>query len=301
MDDRLLEQAIQRAVKPKFKGRKTLRCKVGPRYPSSMEREMQRLTDQYNARLQEIVNRHMEEIAAAVRKNGGTGEHHADSLLDIVEAVRSAFTLIDRDMEDETRRFGLWTKLQKLANMTAKLSIKDWKRMVSATLGIDLLDDYYSGHFYQSLLDQWVKNNVSYIQSIPQTSFRVMEKTVIDSFRQGKTMKSISNEIQHTFRVNKGKARLLARDQMGTLNSQITQKQHQDAGVTEYYWRTCKDQRVRDSHRHLEGKRFRYDSPPLTGSGRRCNPGRDYQCRCYAEPIFDFENLNLTGFPKGGS
>lgn len=50
---------------------------------------------------------------------------------------------------------------------------------------------------------------------------------------------------------------------------------------TRYYiWRTQGDDKVRESHAANDGQVFEWDNPPGTG-----NPGEDYNCRCYAEPL----------------
>ena len=51
-------------------------------------------------------------------------------------------------------------------------------------------------------------------------------------------------------------------------------------GITQYIWRTSRDERVRESHLVLEGKTFSWDSPPDVG-----HPGQDINCRCTAEPV----------------
>ncbi len=62
-----------------------------------------------------------------------------------------------------------------------------------------------------------------------------------------------------------------------------------EAGVTRYIWRTAKDRRVRDAHAHLDGKTFFYSDPPIVdpATGRRRNPGMDYGCRCFDQPLLD--------------
>jgi hypothetical protein len=47
-----------------------------------------------------------------------------------------------------------------------------------------------------------------------------------------------------------------------------------------YIWRTRGDGRVRASHAANDGKVFDRNNPPPTG-----NPGQDYGCRCWAEPV----------------
>ena len=81
----------------------------------------------------------------------------------------------------------------------------------------------------------------------------------------------------------KKRAKLIARDQTQKVNAAVTQGRQSNLGVTEYIWRTSSDERVRESHKSKNGKRFRWDSPPAdTG-----HPGQDIQCRCVAEPVIE--------------
>ena len=95
-------------------------------------------------------------------------------------------------------------------------------------------------------------------------------------------------------------------DQIAKLNGELTKQQQTDAGVEEYIWSDSGDGRVRESHHALNGKRFRWDDPPVvTPPGkpvRRCHPGQDYQCRCVALPVFDISTVDIpaSGRTKGG-
>ena len=51
-------------------------------------------------------------------------------------------------------------------------------------------------------------------------------------------------------------------------------------GDAAYIWRTVGDGKVRGEHASRAGKTFIFDNPP---DGE--NPGEDYNCRCWAEPI----------------
>jgi SPP1 gp7 family putative phage head morphogenesis protein len=87
--------------------------------------------------------------------------------------------------------------------------------------------------------------------------------------------------------VSERHAAFIARDQLGKFAGALNQAQDQYAGSTEYIWRTMKDNRVRHEHEELEGKRFSYKKPPPCG-----HPGKDYQCRCTAEALFEcFEKM----------
>lgn len=55
-----------------------------------------------------------------------------------------------------------------------------------------------------------------------------------------------------------------------------------------YKWRSQEDDRVRKTHRKLNGKTFLYSNPPTTidkkGKEHTGHPGTDWGCRCYEEP-----------------
>lgn len=305
MNDAAHKAMVQKAVKPKFRGNQKLKCKTHTIYPDSAEREYQRASAAYMVLLNHVVKEHLPTIQAAA-KTEKQSENRRDGVDDLMKVVEREFMAISLDFEKKAEQFGLRQKLESLANMTRKLSIREWKRAVKATLGIDLLDDYYLGEFYQQAMQEWIDQNVSLISTLPNEALNDMRNIVSQGFKTGRTTTSIVKEIQRTYRTKKSSARLIARDQLAKLNSQLTQKQQQDAGVDEYTWSTSGDGRVRDTHRSLNKKRFRWDDPPVvTEPGkpiRRCHPGEDYQCRCVALPVFNIETVTIpvSDSMKGG-
>jgi SPP1 gp7 family putative phage head morphogenesis protein len=306
MNEAIRQQTLQNAVQGKFRGHQKLNSKAKPIYPQGIEREFQRVTNAYMRLVNQVVKKHLPEIrkAAAAERDA---KRRQDDAGDLMRAVEKAFRAMGEELDRSTVKFGLRQKLEDLATMTRKLSIQEWKREVKATLGIDLLDDYYLGEFYRQQIQTWVEENVGLIKSMPQETLTEMQNIVSQGFKTGKSMTSIVEDIRNTYGIKKSSARLLARDQLGKLNSQLTRQQQTDAGVSEYVWSTSKDSRVRDSHRSLDGKTFKWSDPPVvTPPGkpvRRCHPGEDYQCRCVALPVFDISTIDIpaSGPTKGGS
>ena len=60
----------------------------------------------------------------------------------------------------------------------------------------------------------------------------------------------------------------------------VSEEEQRAAGITHYIWRTQGDGRVRAAHAANNGMLFAWDHPPATG-----HPGKDYGCRCWAEPV----------------
>lgn len=305
MNDEFRKQALQKQVESKFKGKQTLQSRVKPIYPEGAERELQRISWAYLRLVNEVVKKYMPAIrkaAAAERENN----RRQDDAGDLMQAIQKSFQSMGEELERKTSSFDLRKKLEDLANLTRKLSIQEWKRTVHETLGLDIMDDYYLGEFYRQALQEWIDQNVSLIKSIPQEALSEMHSIVSQGFKTGATLTSIEKEIRNTYHVKRSSAKLLARDQIAKLNGQLTKQQQTDAGVNEYIWSTSGDSRVRETHKKLDGKKFRWDDPPVvTPPGkpvRRCHPGEDYQCRCVALPVFDISTVDVpaSGRTKGG-
>lgn len=294
MNDIALHRATKEAVSAKFRGGKRLICKTLPIYPQGAEREFQRLTDAYMKLLNQSVKAHLPEIREAARRERESNIRR-DDITDLMAVVQRAFTDMGVELEKKTAQFGLRRKIERMAHLTRKLTIKEWKRAVNATLGIDILNDYYMGELYREILRTWIDDNVNLIKTIPNDKLREMKDIVQEGFRGGKSVTVITREIQAAYGVGKRKARFIARDQIAKLNGELTKQQQQDAGIQEYIWKTAGDSRVRSGHQRLNNKRFRWDDPPVVDAktGRRCHPGQDYACRCIALPVFDIDTINI--------
>lgn len=203
------------------------------------------------------------------------------------------FKTIQRELDSAFGLYDLKRQINRIANLDHKLTVREWKKAVSKTLGIDLLDDYYSGEYYAQMLEKWVSDNVDLIKTVPNQSLERMKELVYESYMKGSTTTNIVREIQRQYGMSKRHAKLIARDQTAKLNADITESQQRDAGVSKYEWSGVMDRRERKSHRELEGKIISWDNPPDVGNGRKCHPGQDYQCRCCAIPVFDIDNLDL--------
>lgn len=263
-----------------------------PRHPESAEREYKRVANAYVHILKDEMERSLPELKAAYKPNRDENVRE-DSVTDFFIAINKLFDKIRDRLTDRLSEFGLRHRLETIASMTRKLSIKEWKHAVKSALGIDILDDYYLGATYNEYLRAWVERNVGLVSTIPQDTLGEMRKIVYDGFMKGKTTTDMVKELQKAYRITRRHAELIARDQTAKLNGQIQRAQQTDAGITEYVWCTVGDERVRRSHRELHGRRCKWDEPPENSDGRACHPGEDFQCRCIARPVFDSRTLAL--------
>jgi SPP1 gp7 family putative phage head morphogenesis protein len=179
-------------------------------------------------------------------------------------------------------------KMGNFANVVAGFNSGQFKRMMRSILGVDI---FTAEPWLDESIGNFIHQNVDLIKSLQTQSLSDLQGIVLRGFQQGTRPTDISAQLRARYGVQKRRANLIARDQVGKLNGQLTQLRQKSAGVESYIWRTSLDERVRGdpdglypnavpSHFDREGKEFRWDSPPDGG-----HPGEDFQCRCTAEPV----------------
>ena len=302
MDIKQHAEFVQSSVKPSFGRKKSLQSRYIPLYPKNSERELKSITNAYLKILKKEINDHLPEIMAAYKKSRRT-DSREDGFFNLTEELGRIFRDIGASIEKKLERFGLNGRIEKVAKRTQTTSYEEWKKCVKKTVGLDLIDGYYSKDFYSSIMHPWIDSSVSMIQSIPQQELGAMRDIIAQGFQDDIPIEDIAKKIQGEYNTTKSKAMFLARDQIGTLNSELTRRQHEDAGVSRYRWVDSGDNRVRDCHHLLNGHVFSWNDPPamwtrrsngaVVLTGRRCHPGQDYGCRCHAVPVFDIDTLDL--------
>lgn len=143
--------------------------------------------------------------------------------------------------------------------------------------------------FEEALTEQYTENLKLSIKNFAAREIMTLRQEVSDNAKEGYRFDRLAELIKQQHRVSDSKAEFIARQETALFMSAFREQHFRGAGVTRYIWRTAMDQRVRDSHQHLEGKVFFYSEPPIVdpATGRRRNPGQDYGCRCVDEPIID--------------
>lgn len=82
------------------------------------------------------------------------GDSRLDDSRDLDARIRQMLQEVSAALEKRIAQFGLDSKIQRIAKMTQNTSVREWKRAVKDTLGIDILDDYYSGELYEQAVQR---------------------------------------------------------------------------------------------------------------------------------------------------
>ena len=132
----------------------------------------------------------------------------------------------------------------------------------------------------------FVKQNVDLITSIDQDYLDDVKTRLMSGIRAGTRVESLRATIEDRYEVSRGRASVIARDQVGKLYGELNRERQKSIGIDQYVWRGVEDQRERATHLSLEGNVYTWGDPPVTNDqGDRNEPGQDYCCRCTAEPV----------------
>lgn len=174
-----------------------------------------------------------------------------------------------------------------IAEQVSDFNRRQFHRSMRKAYGIDITK---REPWLRSELAAWESRNLSLIRSIPEQYVDRLQGQIVQAVQQGRTSKQVQALIRETYDVPKKRAALIADDQIGKLNGNLTQLRQRSIGVKEYQWRGVLDSRERPEHRAREGQIFKWNSPPSDG-----HPGESIRCRCSAEAVLpELEDLDLS-------
>lgn len=168
-------------------------------------------------------------------------------------------------------------RVAEFARRVNGFNARQFHTILRAAYGVDI---FQSEPWLAEVLSQFEAENIRLIRSIPQQALDKLHGKVVQAVRQGTPTARLKELVREEYGVTTRRAELIARDQIGKLNGQLTGARQQSIGVTSYKWRGSLDERERDEHVAREGKVIPWDEPPPDG-----HPGEPIQCRCWAEPV----------------
>ncbi|MFY0735630.1 minor capsid protein [Aurantimonas sp. NFXS3] len=174
----------------------------------------------------------------------------------------------------------------RILRLESERHTKKWMASVRSTIGIDLAA-VVSQEDLADYLTTAAARNASLIKSLGDDAVKRVEQATYQAILQGQTAAQLRKRMTEEFGVLDSRAKLIARDQVSKLTSDLNRRRHEQAGVTSYVWMSSRDERVRERHRKLDGKEYKYGEP--TGAEQGLPPGQPIQCRCVARGIVEID------------
>lgn len=210
-------------------------------------------------------------------------------LRSVAERVRTTLATTKPEQAEKALReyaelIGPWAA-QSAATMLATVDRKNRDSFLreAARAGIDMRILLASPGVGYAVQDR-IAENVRLIKSIVTHSADDVAKLVQESMATGMRAEDLAKRIERVGEVSKSRARTIAATEVSKAGTALTRARAESVGSEGYIWRTARDGAVRDSHRMMEGKFVRWDSPP-TLDGMTGHAGEFPNDRCYPEPV----------------
>lgn len=137
-----------------------------------------------------------------------------------------------------------------------------------------------------ALLAELEAQQVALITSLPLHAAQNVHTKALEALSSGRRHEELAKDILAQGGVTKSRAKLIARTEVARATSNLTQARAQYIGSEGYIWRTTGDSDVRPTHKRMEGKFIRWDTPLVVDDGvAPYHAGCIYNCRCYPEPV----------------
>lgn len=144
-----------------------------------------------------------------------------------------------------------------------------------------------------------VARNATLIHSVPLKIATDITDAVRESTLQGRRPEEITDELHKLFpSILKSQLRLIARTEVSKTTTALTRARSENIGLPWYMWETSEDQRVRSSHKLMQGVLCQWIAPPAPEAldhekhtyGNYA-PGEIFNCRCYPQPLVDISRV----------
>lgn len=146
-----------------------------------------------------------------------------------------------------------------------------------------------------------VSENSKLIRTLPDTLAKsISQKAATEAMAGRRNAEIVSEILREAPDLAQYQAVRTARTEVAKAHSTVTQIRSEELGIDWYVWETSQDQRVRSSHDIMQGVVCAYSHPPsperLLGQKKPpapYHPGNIYNCRCYAAPVVDVDELTF--------
>lgn len=278
-------------------------------YPKGIENKYKSKLSLYFKPLIDYVNKYINENKTELLK-GDSKEIKLDAIpgesyRNMVKNMEGWLAVnIPENPEDNSR---VYLGLKETANQLKDFQDKEFEKQLEKSIGVSIKEQ---SEWWNNMIDSWSDTNYQLIKSNARNFVNKINVIVEQSITNGTTVSELKQAIQKaTSGLSDAKCRLLARDQIGKLQGQISQGQMTELGLELYIWSTSGDERVRDSHLEMEGLLCRWDDAsvysedggktwiPRPSGAIEMHPGQDIQCRCVALAYFPEIDSVITGEP----
>lgn len=277
---------------------------VESKYFRKMKSFFKPLTDYVNKYIEQHSTELLRGDSAKIRADAIPGDSFRKMISNLNNWLEMYMPEIGEDTESSTNNFIL-EEIKKTADGVLDFDNADFSKIVKKGINVDVP---ITSQWWNDMKNSWAEDNYSLIVSNAKNYVSKINTLTEQAVVNGFSVRKLTDNIkQATTGLTDKHCKLLARDQIGKLNGQITESQMQEIGLDLYVWSTSNDDRVRESHAMMEGLLCRWDDASVCSydNGKTwvsrpsgavdLHPGQDIQCRCVPLAFFPELTAEVQG------
>lgn len=233
---------------------------LAPKPPAAALAQYQATMATYTARVEKLVER------LVLSKLPVVGSGDELDLADLEAGLAELDVQLDR-LADLSRRSS-----QAAANRAAQHARAETQRILNMSIPKRDPRVTLTAHEFAEL-------GVARMKRAGRAQVAQIRKNIL-AYEEGESMRQ---EILRALWVSRQRSQAVARNVVFGVQAQLIAGYALAVGGTHFIWCTQRDERVRHGHSVLDGKTFRWDTPPFEGTGNYL-PGQAPNCRCRALP-----------------
>jgi len=219
-----------------------------------------------------------------------------DIIDDVLEELLRVLEIIDLDLQPSENL--VVQQAESIGFEVNQFNKVQFEKSTKSVLGVDIFEEE---PWLETQLELFANQNSQLIKNMTENELQRVSGIVQRGLQEGSGLESVTDNIEKSFGITRRHAKLIARDQTSKLNGSLTKLRDQELGIKNYVWQTSGDERVRASHKALDGKLCRWDDPTVyynenskkwvkrTSAMTKVHVSQDVNCRCQA--LADFSDL----------
>jgi SPP1 gp7 family putative phage head morphogenesis protein len=247
-------------------------------FQNKQQQKLKAMIEAYTVRLQYLADREL-------RNDVADWEQELERMLTELGLTEVAYTALITRLREEGE------KVRKHVFNQLVTVVEDRK--------VPIVKGYASLPENKAIIESWAKENARLITKMIDDEQQRVASIISSTFRRGGQITDARKEIQTALNISKKRADLIAQNEYGNLYGQLEKQNNEQLGIEYYEWNTRLDERVRRSHKVLEGKICRWDDPTVykdslddkewkqrsSIGGVNLHPSQDIRCRCVSYSI----------------
>jgi len=264
-------------------------------YPTNLEKKYNRLLVKLTRELSKAINEILVPLIPSMLSDVETTYPVVDSRNDdFLDILHGAILSIEEFINTKVEKTIL--EMNQIGYEISSFNQEQFQKKNRSVFGFDIFAEQ---PFLQDQLELFSSQNAQLITSLPEQDLLQISGIVERGLQEGQRFTEVAKEIQKRSGITRRRANLIARDQTAKLNSSLTQLRDQTLGIDTFEWQTSGDERVRASHKIMDGKTCKYSDPTVwldkktnkwvkrPNTATKKNVGQDVNCRCVSLGIVE--------------